>query len=159
MRRRPPRSTRPDTPFPYTALFRSTMRSPMAAPGRKASCEPRRRNTAEGRFCTGKPVAPSLALATQLVRAASWVSFKVVMGGGSGLGWIEVLVQPLPALVVVVLQLGAGPRLRGGADDAATLEHERHRISVVMRRAGVSGRCLCYGAGLGDVLSPAVVQA
>src|SRR3546814_16175019 len=135
MRRRPPRSTRPDTPFPYTALFRSTMRSPMAAPGRKASCEPRRRNTAEGRFCTGKPVAPSLALATQLVRAASWVSFKVVMGGGSGLGWLEVLVPPLPALVVVVLHLCPGQRLRGGADVSPRLEHDRPSISDVIRLA------------------------
>src|SRR3546814_9691079 len=37
MTRRPPRSPRPDTPFPFTTLFRS----PLAAPGLSLSCRPR----------------------------------------------------------------------------------------------------------------------
>src|SRR5690606_26233075 len=139
---------------------RSRMRSPMATPGRNASWLPRRRNTAYGRFCTGKPVPSSLALATQLVRLASWVSFRVVMGCRSvGLGGVEVLLQPLPAFVIVALQLRACQRLRGGADDAARLEHERHRIADIVRLPGVGGRGFLEGAGVGAVPAHAIVQA
>src|SRR3546814_2807153 len=43
MIRRPPRSTRTDTLFPYTTLFRSTPGRPDADPGRRAPSGRRRR--------------------------------------------------------------------------------------------------------------------
>src|SRR3546814_15711493 len=67
MTRRPPRSTRTDTLFPYTTLFRShgpdAGRQPptRGAPGAVPSCPPRRRRdieihaTATG--CAAKPVS------------------------------------------------------------------------------------------------------
>src|SRR3546814_2788228 len=39
MIRRPPRSTRTDTLFPYTTLFRSTIFSPKKPPAAPASCQ------------------------------------------------------------------------------------------------------------------------
>src|SRR3546814_14301065 len=40
MRRRPPRSTRTDTLFPYTTLFRSAARPPLPHAGEGLACRP-----------------------------------------------------------------------------------------------------------------------
>src|SRR3546814_7101217 len=48
MIRRPPRSTRTDTLFPYTTLFRSGERPHLPAPDRD-DCPPGRRSAADGR--------------------------------------------------------------------------------------------------------------
>src|SRR3546814_19179673 len=52
MIRRPPRSTRTDTPFPYTTLFRSPAPVPRRS-RRRASCARARRSAAPAR--SGKP--------------------------------------------------------------------------------------------------------
>src|SRR3546814_2120635 len=62
MVRLPPRSTRTDTLFPYTTLFRSVPRWPLPRHRRSAPARPRLRlhaplpRTAPGRGCTGFPV-------------------------------------------------------------------------------------------------------
>src|SRR3546814_19644959 len=61
MIRRPPRSTRTDTLFPYTTLFRSLSPKRRAGPRLKRSCYGRRHST--HRFCApgqfGGGIAPS----------------------------------------------------------------------------------------------------
>src|SRR3546814_5677455 len=56
MIRRPPRSTRTDTLFPYTTLFRSIPSGSASASGRTASCEPRLPSCAQSR--ASAPPAP-----------------------------------------------------------------------------------------------------
>jgi hypothetical protein len=53
---------------------RSSTWSPMATPTRGISAVPARRNTPNGRFCTGKSVAGSWALSTQLTSDGSFAS-------------------------------------------------------------------------------------
>ncbi len=65
-----------------SALTRSTIWSPMAAPMRKFE-SPARRKRPNGKFWSGKSVAGSLAVATQLVKAGSWVSsVALILIGG-----------------------------------------------------------------------------
>jgi hypothetical protein len=56
------------------AAGRSTIRSPIATPGRKTSWLPWRRNMPIGRFCSGKSVSAALADSTQDESPVSCVS-------------------------------------------------------------------------------------
>src|SRR5437867_3026140 len=58
---------------------RSRTLSPIAMPPRNVSPFPRRRNSANGRFCRGKS-PPLLAVATQLLASPLWVRSNSVIG-------------------------------------------------------------------------------
>src|SRR3546814_16246625 len=63
MIRRPPRSTRPDTLFPYTTLVRSAARAPRAQPDRAAADREARRRSLR------RPQAPAADDARRVPRA------------------------------------------------------------------------------------------
>src|SRR3546814_4459429 len=60
MRRRPPRSTRTDTLFPYTTLFRSDRNGSDAAPRAATNGAVRRPPAVQGKDKRGKPGKPRL---------------------------------------------------------------------------------------------------
>src|SRR3546814_5990682 len=73
MLRRPPRSTRTDTLFPYTTLFRSA-----PYPGLELALEELRIEGFRLAICTNKPEG----LANHLVEALGWAGvFDAIIGG------------------------------------------------------------------------------
>src|SRR3546814_14974752 len=91
MRRRPPRSTRTDTLFPYTTLFRST--SPSASPGTidwSTSPKPE----AEPEIC-GRPGTHCVLTRPQILARRSQLLFGDHREGALGVGVLEVPVGDL----------------------------------------------------------------
>src|SRR3546814_14767880 len=66
MLRRPPRSTRTDTPFPYTTLFRSP--APEPGPAKPAKAESAAQTLAAASEATSSAAEPQLAEGAELVR-------------------------------------------------------------------------------------------
>src|SRR3546814_21018472 len=66
MLRRPPRSTRTDTPFPYTTLFRSP--APEPGPAKPAKAESAAQTHAAASEATSSAAEPQLAEGAELVR-------------------------------------------------------------------------------------------
>src|SRR3546814_21035418 len=111
MKRRPPRSTRTDTPFPYTTLFRSARRA--AAPRRIPFHLPRlaRRGLAPDREIGGVALAldlvdPAFALVGHRAREAT------IVGDGRD-------VEIEAAVTFVAMGIGDSPRQRA---------HPRHLV-------------------------------
>src|SRR3546814_4035995 len=67
MIRRPPKSTRTDTLFPYTTLFRSVLRQPRVTAAAKAE-RPRARDESAGPFCFARLRRSNAAAAIHLQR-------------------------------------------------------------------------------------------
>src|SRR3546814_10016633 len=91
MRRRPPRSTRTDTLFPYTTLFRST--SPSASPGTidwSTSPKPE----AEPEIC-GRPGTHCVLTRPQILARRSQILCGDHREGSLGVGVLEVPVGDL----------------------------------------------------------------
>src|SRR3546814_3232046 len=107
MIRRPPRSTRTDTLFPYTTLFRS----PSPAP--RACRVPPARARGSCRRTSGTAVPP-LCIAS----VCSWFAFLLSCCGGVFLrqpaGLAQRVAQHVLDLRVEAAQLIVGPALRGG---------------------------------------------
>src|SRR5579863_9353107 len=71
---------------------------------------------------------------------------------------IEMLLDALPALVVIALQLLGFQRLLGGPDHGTGLEHEGHGVGDVQGFGGVAHHRLLVACGVGAVTAHAVVQ-
>src|SRR3546814_12741022 len=113
MRRRPPRSTRTDTLFPYTTLFRST--SPSASPGTidwSTSPKPE----AEPEIC-GRPGTHCVLTRPQILARRSQI-----LGGDHREGSLGVGVLEVPVGV-----------LAGFGEDQGSLIARKHAPGVVSR--------------------------
>src|SRR3546814_13518949 len=76
MIRRPPRSTRTDTLFPYTTLFRSCTGAPVSE-CRAALCRNRRRLDRAGGEDSGQVAQAALALPSSTARTAATASYAL----------------------------------------------------------------------------------
>src|SRR5690606_41502503 len=107
---------------------RSDTWSPIAAPPRGACVEPLRRKMPKGRFWIGKSQPGSFADSTQLFRSGSCVaSMAYPSGGNLHLSRISGLLEAIPDLVVVLLQLGCAQGGSGGAEDVGRLPRSEER--------------------------------
>src|SRR3546814_5532704 len=75
MIRRPPRSTRTDTLFPYTTLFRSNFRYTVAVP---TSIRDKADSTSESRFMRSVTSSATASVCSSVAPGASWMATRLV---------------------------------------------------------------------------------
>src|SRR5450830_1078938 len=72
--------------------------------------------------------------------------------------WVEVLLDVHPALIIIFLQRRRSQCMTRRLDDVTCLEHESHRISDLVRLAGIAAARLLKGRAVRTVTGHAIVQ-
>src|SRR3546814_6326498 len=127
MIRRPPRSTRTDTLFPYTTLFRSPAPPVNPAPVHKPIAEKQSENRP-----TSPVPAGSQKWFVQVGGFADIANARRVLAGLQGLGQPNVL-APIDTAKGKIYRVGAGPYATQAAGQKARPEEHRSELQSLLR--------------------------
>src|SRR3546814_11782253 len=106
MKRRPPRSTRNDTLFPYTTLFRSEAPSSPPTETKKDSPSTSSGQTEKGDRVKASPLAKRLA-------AEQGIDLKTLTGTGPGGRLVKADLEGAPAGAAAPAEIGRAPCREG----------------------------------------------